>query len=169
MLLASWVLCAASRAALHFHFRPQSHRASRPITSMPNKFALGHLPENAREKISRLLLPDNRTLQPSDKTTWPTDSLLRLLVPFLCPQLPPRWAFDFPPDHNDRGSPDGVLVAYLFFFNELDLRVQKESDIYKLESQLEGQRSSSRQFCLSSAIYHQGVAFPIFRWCSSSP
>ena len=33
---------------------------------MPNKFALGHLPENAREKIFWLLLPDNRILQSSD-------------------------------------------------------------------------------------------------------
>ena len=51
---------------LHFHFRPYSHRASRSITSMLNKFALGHLPGDAREKIFWLLLPDNRVLQSSD-------------------------------------------------------------------------------------------------------
>ena len=101
---------------LHFHFRPQS------ITSMPNKFALGHLPENAREKIFWLLLPDNRILQPSDKTTWPTDSLLRLLVPFPCPQLLPHWGLRFPSDHNDRG------------ISRWRSGVRKEFDIYKSES-----------------------------------
>lgn len=45
---------------------PLSSIFSKPVglfTSMPNKFALGHFPENAREKIFWLLLPDNRILQ----------------------------------------------------------------------------------------------------------
>ena len=100
-------------------------------------------------------------------TTWSTGSLLRLLVHFPCPQLPPRWGLRFLSDHNDSGISGWCSSGTPVFTNELDLGVRKEFDIYKLESQLENSRSSSRQFCLS-AIYYQGVAPPIFRWCYSS-